>query len=96
MKTTETEQNPEIKKAVDKLANTINSLLNGFCNVAKALAKIVKSGTFQSFINAVNKPFLTPRQYFLMQHGKKRVRAKWLNVARKRLEKNMKQDANNV
>ncbi len=83
MKTTETEQNPEIEKAVDKLANTINSLLNGFCNVAKALAKIVNSQTFQS----LQKPFLTPRQYFLMQYGKKRVRAKWLNVARKRVKK---------
>lgn len=92
----ETEQCPKIKKAVEKLSNTINSLLNGFCNVAKALENIVKSGTFQSFINAVNKPFLTPRQYYLMLHGKRRVQKKWLNVARKRLDKIMKQETNNV
>lgn len=83
MKTTETEQNPEIKKAVDKLASTISLMMNRFCNVAKALAKIVKSETFQS----LQKPFLTPRQYHLMHHGKKRVQKKWLNVARKRVKK---------
>lgn len=79
----ETEQSIECKKAVEKLSNATNPLLNGFCNVAKALAKIVNSQTFQS----LQKPFLTSRQYHLMQHGKKRVRNKWLNVARKRVKK---------
>lgn len=88
----EVEQCPEIKKAIGILSDNINCLIKGIESVAQGLVAIIKSQTFQNLANACNKPFLTPRQYHLMLHGKKHVKAKWLNVARKRMDKIMKGD----
>lgn len=90
----EIEQNPVIMKIIEYLKDNISILAKGIESIVQATAEIVKSQTFQNFANACNRPFLTPKQYHLMLHGKKRVRNKWHNMARKRLNKIMKGENN--
>lgn len=86
---TELEQYSEITKANEILANSIQTIVKDVENcLVQSVPKIVQ--TISEMANACHKPFLTPRQYHLMLHGKKRVRKKYLNVARKRLDKLVK------
>ncbi len=72
-------------KAVQTLTNNIKEFVKGLESVAQALAQILPQ--VAECAVTVYKMVLTPRQYHLMLHGKKRVKKKWLNVATKRLDK---------
>lgn len=67
------------------LATTINIFTESIISVKPAIERVAK--TLVIMANACYKPFLTPKQYHLMLHSKKRVRNKWRNVASKRIKK---------
>lgn len=84
MKVSEEYENGAIK-AIQTLSDNVNEFSKGIKNIAQVLAQILPQ--VANYAISVYKMVLTPRQYHLATHGKRRVREKWITIGSKRLDK---------
>lgn len=70
------------KQAIERVKSSTSITEIETEQIALSVKRIAEC--FAQIANSICKPFLTPRQYHFLLQGKKRVKKKWLNVARKR------------